>query len=157
MGLDDFKNSSISKSSNKAFNYKKLDEKLESIVEQCQKQFPEKVEIDFIEASPKLKKHAGKAYRDQNIEDGRLEYSIYIRIKKSLAERGGDDLVMVVLHEMCHCYLYQHGIGASEKDVVFQWLCGRVVADPSGLFRGDKEYDKIIKPFIEQDLPEIDQ
>lgn len=151
MGLDDFKTNSLHE--HKAFNHTELDEKLESIVEECQERFPKEVQVDFIEASPQLKKHAGMAYRRSSTdEDGNFKYSIFIRIKKSLAEKGGTDLKMVILHEMVHCYMYQHGIDASEKSVAFQWMCGRVMGDPSDIFKGDKEWDKVIQPFIDEEF-----
>lgn len=148
MGLDDFANGSSNNSNLKRYNHHDLDEKMESIVDDLQHRFPEEVKVDFIEASPMLKKCLGKAYYRNKFADN---MSTFIRIRKDVAEEGGDELVEVIAHEMAHIYLYQKGFtDATEKSVLFQWVCGRVKADPTGIFRGSEEWDKVIGPFMEK-------
>lgn len=147
MSLEDF--SRGSSHDHKQYNYVNLDNQLEDIVKELQSKFPEEVEVDFIEASPQLQSCAGKAYYRTNAN---LERTNYIRIKKSLAEENSERTKRVVLHEMCHVYMYQKGFTeVTEKDVLFQWLCGRVGADPTGIYEGSKEWREVIGPMLEWD------
>lgn len=150
MALDDFIKGVETSSSFKAFNYHELDKQLEEMVEEAQSRFPEEVDVEFIEASPQLQRYSGKAYKDY--DDEGHQYVQYIRIKKNLAEKNNAETKRVVLHEMAHVYLYQKGLDhVTEKDVTFQWLCGRVMADPSDVFEGSKEWDRVIEPMLEME------
>lgn len=130
----------------KQYSCFELDQQLEDIVEDLQDKFPDKVQVDFIEASPQLSSCVGKAYYRTNEN---MERTNFIRIKKSLAQENSERTRRVVLHEMCHVYLYQKGFTeTSEKDVLFQWLCGSVGADPTHIFEGSKEWTHIIGPML---------
>lgn len=147
MGLDDFTGGSTGKSKHKCYNYHKLDEQLESIVDDLQDRFPEEVKVDFIEASPRLKSYYGKAFK--RFDENGLPVQ-YIRIKKSLAEQNDELTEAVIAHEMAHIFLYQNGFtDVTEKDVLFQWVCGRVKADPTDIYKGSRKWRDVIKPFME--------
>jgi len=148
MGLDDFTTNATTESLYKSYNLEELDERLEEIVENHQDRFPYEVRVDFIEASPELKSHAGKAYY-RNKGDG---VHRYIRIKEWVARQDNMYTVRVVLHEMVHIYFYQLGLtNISDGDKLFEWVCGRVMADISGVRENNNSFHQAIKPFLEEE------
>lgn len=148
MGLDDFAEEATTTSEYKQYNLTELDNRLEEIVDNHQDRFPYEIRVDFIEASPELTKHAGKAYYK---DDGNKRHQ-YIRIKESIARDDDMQTVRIVLHEMVHVYFYQLGLkDISDGDKLFEWVCGRVMADISGVYEESNTFHQAIKPFLEDE------
>lgn len=144
MGLDQFQSKNAAEQQYKKYNKHDLDEYLEELVEHNQHRFPERVEVDFIEASPSLESTYGMAYYRRNGGD-KIKF---IRIADWLADRKNRRLEMVVVHEMCHIFLYQKGFtDVNEKDDLFQWILGRTNADLTHMNYRSKKYEEVVEPF----------
>lgn len=143
MSLDDLFADQESEAKRK---YKDEDkEKLESIVEEYQRRFPEELDIDFIETSARMKSMHGKAYYEPG---GKM----YIRISEDFMHSVPiDRLKMVVLHEMVHIYLYQKGYKDENHSKYFRWILGRVGGSFTYENIPNKKWNDCIKPFIEND------
>lgn len=143
MSLDDLFADQESENKTK---YKHEDiEKLESIVEEYQERFPERLDIDFIETSGRMKSMHGKAYYEP---DGKM----YIRISEDFMHSASNErLRLVVLHEMVHIYLYQKGYNNENHSKYFRWILGRVGGSFTYENIPNKKWNDCIKPFIEND------
>lgn len=141
MGLHDFNNSN---SEHRAYKEHPKEEKLEEWKEQLNERFPIDLEIEFIEVSPKLSKHCGKAYYRGD--------TTFIRISQDYIENNTDRKVkLTLLHEMCHIYFYQMGYKDTNHDKYFRWVVGRVMASMTGMSIDNKKWKKAIEPFFEME------
>lgn len=148
MGLDQFRQNDVDRGAArfKTFGAHEADEKLNRMVEKAQQAFPEEVRVDFVEVSPHMTKHNGKAY--WRTRDG--ETYQYMRISEDFLSRSDDDIMLVVLHEMCHLYLYQNGCkDLTERDPLFTWVLGRVGAHLSGTHTHSERWKRVAEPMLE--------
>lgn len=146
MSLDDFAKEQDAGLKYKKYNYTELDEKLENIADSLKDRFPKDFRLDFIEASPALEKHGGKAY--YRIDNSRKHY--YIRIQKRMIESDHKRLKFLVLHELVHIYLYNLGYNdISDGDPLFHWVLGAVGASVNHISVGGDKWNDICQPFID--------
>lgn len=141
MGLHDF---SGSKSEHRAYNGHPKEDQLEEWKDELQERFPVDLDIEFIEVSPKMSKHYGKAYYRGD--------TAFIRISQDYIESNEDRKVkLTLLHEMCHVYFYQMGYKETNHDKYFRWVVGRVMASMTSMTIDNKKWQKTIEPFFEME------
>lgn len=143
MGLDDFA-SPNSTSGHRAYTGHPKEEQLEEWEDELNERFPIDLDIEFIEVSPKMSKHQGKAFYRSNVN--------FIRISKQHIENDSDRKVkLTLLHEMCHVYFYQMGYKDTGHDKYFRWVVGRVMADMTNISIDAKKWQDTIEPFYEME------
>jgi hypothetical protein len=154
MSLDDFTTESEPWKQYKKYSLTEKDKKLEAIVDELEDKFPEKLELDFIEASPAMDSNCGWAY--QRTEGGAKVR--FIRIGEWLVDQGGSRLRSTVLHEMVHIFLYQNGFNNSnphkpsitDGDPEFHWILGAVGASISGVSTKSDIWKDVCEKFINE-------
>jgi len=129
MGLGNLDDVNLKHSGRHFPDHERQDE-LNDWLEELRHEFPEPVNVDFIEVSPQLTKAWAKAYWDHSSKDR----DRYIRLSKRLVENYTDDQIKsVILHELAHCWFYQNGDNdVTERDPIFSYVLGAVGAQVSG-------------------------
>jgi len=143
MGLEDFQ--SDTGSGYKQYGHHEYNEKLEQWMKEFQEKFPVELQIEFIEVSPQMNKHAAMAYR-------REASTYYIRVSETYINQSTDrDIKFTLLHEMVHVYFYQMGYKRTRHDKYFRWVAGRVGADMTRMSIDDEKWKDCIEPFLNED------
>lgn len=146
MGLGDFSeipNQSDAERKYRTYPIHEYQDKLDNMVDELQERFPQEVEVDFIEVSPEMTRTWGYTY----YKSGGIKY---IRIAERLLSKPDEQVKMVVLHEMVHCYMHQIGYGdVSDNDDLFEWVLGRVGAHSSGRPFDADDWKDIAEPFLD--------
>lgn len=143
MSLEDFKQEDST--SYKRYGSHEYDEKLEKLANKFDSRFPVNLEIDFIEVSPSMEKHAAITYK----RDGK---HYYIRFSESYLENSTEEEIKrTLLHEMVHVYLYQRGYSNHSHGRVFRWVLGRVGGSFTGESIHSDRWEHCIKPFLDEE------
>jgi len=148
MGLDQFKQTETAAGAARFRTYGQHDreDQLNEWADQLQEHFPEEIRIDFIEVSPEMTKHDAKAYWRKR--DG--EQFQYMRVAEHFLNKSDDRIILTLLHEMCHLYLYQKGYtDVTERHVMFTWLLGRVGASVSRISTDSEMWQDVAEPFLD--------
>lgn len=145
MGLGNFKKSGGTSEVEKyrQYGHREYNLELESMVDELQEQFPEEIEVGFIEVSPEMTKTQGFAYYKPE--------GNYIRIAEKVIEsHSRDQIKRAVAHEMVHLWMHQIGReDISDEDRIFNWALGVVLADVSGYHQNSQIWEDIAEPMIE--------
>lgn len=144
MGLGEFVDDK-SPESGRAYPDHERQEELEEWLEELSDEFPEPIEVDFIEVSPNMTRHCAKAYWDKSDKDR----DRYIRLSEQFVEEHTDGQIKsVILHELVHAWLYQNGdADVTERDPIFTYILGAVGAHVSGFGFSDEMMKKYCAPF----------
>lgn len=143
MGLDDYLTEPDNQ--HKIYSGHEKEEELENMVDEFQDRFPVKLEIEFIEVSPRMTKHHGMAYR-------RNGNTYFIRMSEDYVNFASDEEIRrTVLHEMAHVYFYQQGYSDESHGKYFRWVLGRIGASMTKSSIHDMKWEKCIEPFIQED------
>lgn len=142
--IDESNQTSEAERQYRSFSYHKYEERVEEWVDELQSEFPEEVQVDFVEISTRMRKSSAKAY-------WRGEHQ-YLRVAEWSVEKYDDEyLKEIVLHEMVHLYFRQIGKGeVDDNSRLFNWVLGQVGADLSGTSPGHWKHD-IMEEFKEQE------
>jgi len=129
MGLGNLDDINLKHSGRYFPDHERQDE-LEQWMEDLMDRFPEPIDVDFIEVSPQMTKHAAMAYWDHGSQDR----DKYIRVSKNAMDRLTDDQIKsIILHELVHCWFYMNGDNdVTERDPMFTYVLGAVGAHLSG-------------------------
>jgi predicted SprT family Zn-dependent metalloprotease len=140
MGLEDFNGSGGN--DYKQYGHHEYNEKLENWMEEFQDRFPIELQIEFVEVSTQMSKHAAKAYqRDSD--------TYYIRVSETYIDRSSDrPIKFTLLHEMVHIYFWQKGYKKTNHDKYFRWVAGRVGADMTRITIDNEKWKDCIEPFL---------
>lgn len=152
MGLGNFieDNTPSNKDVNRfsTYSYDEREEDIWDWIEEFQDKFPEEVKCDLVEVAPRDVSYHAQAYWRKR---GDTHYQ-YLRVSETAFDDGEWFARSVVLHEMCHLYMYQIGMrDVTERSPMFSWLLGRVGAHVSGM-RTEGDQWQEMERFLPDDL-----
>lgn len=129
----------------RAYPYDEREEKLWEWFDELEERFPEDIECEFIEVSPRLERCHAKAYLKP---DG----TQYIRMADDYLRATRDWKVKrTLLHEMVHLYTYQKGHSdISDGSHLFKWLCGAVGAHINQVSENGDQWRDLAEPFAQE-------
>lgn len=130
----------------RAYSPHPIEDELWDVFREYEERFPEEIECDFIEVSPKMTKHQAKAYYDHQ------KGIRYIRVSKDYLEKTDHHRLRdTMLHEMVHLYTYQKGYAGDTSDGshMFKWLCGAVGAPINQVREHSDEWQDMAEPFLD--------